>query len=99
MRLHTYSLYLGVSLSLAFTSTPNPTQVRSISQMRDLVDAIATGAVAGWESAGEQLVDARPAGRFRGADPEPRPGLRGGHMPGARSLPFPQVSMGSFGKN
>lgn len=34
------------------------------------------------------IVDARPAGRFDGSIPEPRPGLRSGHMPGARSLPF-----------
>ncbi|MGV8841171.1 MAG: 3-mercaptopyruvate sulfurtransferase [Bauldia sp.] len=36
---------------------------------------------------GAQIVDARPADRFRGEAPEPRPGLRGGHMPGAFSLP------------
>jgi thiosulfate/3-mercaptopyruvate sulfurtransferase len=35
-----------------------------------------------------QLLDARPAGRFTGTDPEPRAGLRGGHVPGARNLPF-----------
>jgi thiosulfate/3-mercaptopyruvate sulfurtransferase len=34
-----------------------------------------------------QLADARPAGRFAGRDPEPRPGLKSGHMPGAVSLP------------
>jgi thiosulfate/3-mercaptopyruvate sulfurtransferase len=34
-----------------------------------------------------QVVDARPADRFRGAAPEPRPGLRGGHMPGALNVP------------
>ncbi|MBX9926423.1 MAG: 3-mercaptopyruvate sulfurtransferase [Hyphomicrobiaceae bacterium] len=34
-----------------------------------------------------QVVDARSAGRFAGTEPEPRPGLRGGHMPGARSVP------------
>jgi thiosulfate/3-mercaptopyruvate sulfurtransferase len=34
-----------------------------------------------------QVVDARPAGRFAGRDPEPRPGLRGGHMPGAKNVP------------
>ncbi|MDQ0463184.1 thiosulfate/3-mercaptopyruvate sulfurtransferase [Caulobacter ginsengisoli] len=39
------------------------------------------------ESGREQLVDARPAARFTGEAPEPRPGLRGGHMPGARSVP------------
>lgn len=38
-----------------------------------------------------QLVDARSAPRFRGEAPEPRPGLRSGHMPGARNLPFTQV--------
>lgn len=34
-----------------------------------------------------QIADARSAGRFAGTEPEPRAGLRSGHMPGARSLP------------
>jgi thiosulfate/3-mercaptopyruvate sulfurtransferase len=34
-----------------------------------------------------QIVDARPAGRFTGIEPEPRPGLRGGHLPGSRNVP------------
>jgi thiosulfate/3-mercaptopyruvate sulfurtransferase len=34
-----------------------------------------------------QVVDARPAGRFAGRDPEPRPGLKPGHMPGAKNVP------------
>ena len=38
-----------------------------------------------------QVLDARSAERFRGEAPEPRPGLRSGHMPGARNLPFPEV--------
>jgi thiosulfate/3-mercaptopyruvate sulfurtransferase len=38
------------------------------------------------EGAG-QIADARPKGRFIGRDPEPRPGLKSGHMPGAISLP------------
>ena len=36
----------------------------------------------------EQVLDARSAGRFAGTDPEPRAGLRGGHIPGSRNLPF-----------
>lgn len=37
---------------------------------------------------GEALIlDARPQGRFTGAQPEPRPGLRSGHVPGSKSLP------------
>ncbi len=35
-----------------------------------------------------QVLDARPAERFRGEAPEPRPGLRMGHMPGSKSVPF-----------
>ncbi|MDU9002994.1 3-mercaptopyruvate sulfurtransferase [Sedimentitalea todarodis] len=34
------------------------------------------------------IIDARSAGRFRGDDPEPRDGLRGGHIPGSRNVPF-----------
>lgn len=39
----------------------------------------------------EQVVDVRPATRFRGEAPEPRPGLRAGHMPGALNLPFAEL--------
>jgi thiosulfate/3-mercaptopyruvate sulfurtransferase len=35
-----------------------------------------------------QVVDVRPADRFRGQTPEPRPGLRSGHMPGALNVPY-----------
>ena len=37
------------------------------------------------------VIDARSAGRFNGQSPEPRPGLRGGHMPGAFNIPFADV--------
>ena len=35
-----------------------------------------------------QVVDSRPADRFRGEAPEPRAGVRSGHMPGSRNVPF-----------
>lgn len=38
-----------------------------------------------------QVVDARPAARFLGQTPEPRAGLRSGHMPGALNLPMTSV--------
>jgi thiosulfate/3-mercaptopyruvate sulfurtransferase len=38
-----------------------------------------------------QVVDARSAGRFAGREPEPRPGLRSGHMPGAFNVPFTEI--------
>jgi thiosulfate/3-mercaptopyruvate sulfurtransferase len=38
-----------------------------------------------------EIIDARPASRFRGEVPEPRPGLRAGHIPGSKNLPFGQV--------
>lgn len=41
---------------------------------------------------GRQLVDARPAGRFAGTDPEPRAGLSSGHMPYSFNVPFNEVT-------
>jgi thiosulfate/3-mercaptopyruvate sulfurtransferase len=38
-----------------------------------------------------QVVDARSAGRFAGRDPEPRPDLRSGHMPGAFNVPYTEI--------
>jgi len=38
-----------------------------------------------------QIADARGPGRFTGVEPEPRAGLRSGHMPGARNVPFPTL--------
>ena len=60
-----------------FTPRLRPELVKSLEQVR-----------AGLEHK-VQVVDARPAPRFRGEAPEPRPGLRSGHMPHALNLPFP----------
>jgi thiosulfate/3-mercaptopyruvate sulfurtransferase len=48
-------------------------------------------AVRAASAGGVQVVDARAADRFEGRTPEPRPGLRSGHMPGASNLPFPRL--------
>jgi thiosulfate/3-mercaptopyruvate sulfurtransferase len=40
----------------------------------------------------EQVVDARASGRFDGTAEETRPGLRRGHIPGSRSLPYDEVT-------
>ena len=50
-------------------------RVASLDDMRRIVD-----------SGESQIADARPAGSFAGEDPEPRPGVRGGHMPGAQAF-------------
>lgn len=39
----------------------------------------------------EQVVDARSPGRFHGTEPEPRQGLRSGHIPGSRNLHYAQL--------
>jgi thiosulfate/3-mercaptopyruvate sulfurtransferase len=60
-----------------FRARLDPARVRTLEQVLALT-----------RSGAEQIVDARPAGRFAGSDPEPRPGLRGGHIPGSRNLPY-----------
>ena len=52
----------------------------AVAAVADVQRALATGTA--------EVVDARAADRFRGEAPEPRPGLRSGHMPGARNVPF-----------
>lgn len=60
-----------------FTVWADTSSVRDLAGMRDNL-----------KSGEAQVVDARSAARFSGAEPEARPGVRAGHMPGARSLPF-----------
>ncbi|QYE35177.1 3-mercaptopyruvate sulfurtransferase [Polymorphobacter sp. PAMC 29334] len=52
---------------------------KGVRTMQAMIDNLRTKA--------EQVVDARPAGRFAGTDPEPREGMRSGHIPGSRNLP------------
>jgi thiosulfate/3-mercaptopyruvate sulfurtransferase len=51
----------------------------SVATADDVARALSSGSA--------QVVDARPAARFCGEAPEPRPGLSSGHMPGARNVP------------
>ena len=58
----------------------NSSLVRNLREMLDNID-----------SGQEVVVDARSAGRFNATEPEPRAGMRGGHIPGSRNVPFPDV--------
>lgn len=60
----------------AFHADFDPSRVATLTDMQSLT-----------RSGSRQILDARPAGRFAGTVPEPRPGLRSGHMPGAKSVP------------
>ncbi|MBB3394289.1 3-mercaptopyruvate sulfurtransferase [Rhizobium sp. BK060] len=59
-----------------FRPTYDASRVVTLDTMRDIV---ASGTL--------QIADARSAGRFAALEPEPRAGMRSGHMPGARNLP------------
>lgn len=63
-----------------FTPRPRADLVRSLDQVRAL-------AVSGEAT----LLDARSVGRFEAREPEPRAGVRGGHIPGARNLPYTRL--------
>ena len=62
---------------VAFTARLRPELVRDVEAMRANVARRTV-----------QVLDARSAGRFAGTEPEPRAGLRGGHIPGSLSLPY-----------
>jgi thiosulfate/3-mercaptopyruvate sulfurtransferase len=63
-----------------FTAKLDPTRVRDLEAMRRIM-----------MSGDEQIVDMRSRGRFAGTEPEPRPGLRGGHIPGSLNLPYTEL--------
>ena len=46
------------------------------------------------EDSGCAILDARSSGRFKGLEPEPRPGIRSGHIPNSENLPFSSVLAG-----
>lgn len=60
-----------------YTPRLNADLIRDIDDMRALL-----------RNPTEQIVDARSPGRFAGTEPEPREGLRGGHIPGSRSVHY-----------
>ena len=60
-----------------FKASYDPRRVRSIEAM-----------IANVASRAEQVIDARAADRFEGRAPEPRPGIRAGHIPGALNVPY-----------
>jgi thiosulfate/3-mercaptopyruvate sulfurtransferase len=64
----------------SFKATFDAKRVRSMQQM---VHNVASNA--------EQVIDARAADRFEGRAAEPRPGIRAGHIPGSRNVPYNQL--------
>jgi thiosulfate/3-mercaptopyruvate sulfurtransferase len=64
-----------------FVPHPDRTIVRDLLQMMENLKTRA-----------EQVVDARGAARFTGAEPEPRAGVRGGHIPASTNIPYTQFT-------
>lgn len=62
-----------------FKADPRPEMIADLDAVREAL------------AAGRPVLDARGAARFAGTMPEPRPGLRAGHMPGAKNLPFAEL--------
>ena len=66
-----------------FVAHADLARVRSLREVRSQVEA-----------GDAQIVDARSPGRFAGSEPEPRPGVEPGHIPGARNLPYSRLFEG-----
>jgi thiosulfate/3-mercaptopyruvate sulfurtransferase len=62
------------------TNYPTPSAIRGFRSRREVLALL--------DHPEAQLADARSAGRFAGREPEPRPGVRSGHIPGSRNLPI-----------
>jgi thiosulfate/3-mercaptopyruvate sulfurtransferase len=63
-----------------FTARRNLDLVRDVSDIKALL-----------KDKSAEIVDARAADRFAGEAPEPRPGLRSGHIPGSHNLPYAKL--------
>ncbi len=63
-----------------FTPRPDHSILRTLEQMRTNLN-----------SHTEQVIDARGAARFCAEVPEPRPGVRGGHIPGSINVPYSEL--------
>lgn len=68
---------------------PRPAQFHATPHLDWVKDAAEV--LAAYEAGEFQIVDVRSAERFTGRAPEPRPGLRSGHIPGSRNLPFGEM--------
>ncbi|MEI9993764.1 MAG: 3-mercaptopyruvate sulfurtransferase [Rhizomicrobium sp.] len=64
-----------------FTARPNNALVRDFRQMNANLQAKAA-----------QVIDARGIPRFKAIEPEPRPGVRGGHIPGSLNVPYTELT-------
>ena len=69
-------------------SRRTPRALSAKAATRHVADA---GEVRRIAESGGQVVDARAAARFAGSVPEPRAGLRSGHIPGSRNLPWREI--------
>lgn len=68
---------------------PRPRQERHFTaRLQTMMVKDKSDVMAASQSGSAQVVDARAQGRFEGSAPEPREGLRSGHIPGSRNLPF-----------
>lgn len=81
--------HAGLPLETCLPELPEATSYQAVYQPEWVIDA---------ERLQQRLsdtdtvvLDARPAARFYGTVPEPREGVRSGHMPNAKSLPFTQL--------
>ena len=70
---------------------PTPVTRRFTARYRPEMVAALEGMRRNLETRRAQVLDARSAGRFAATEPEPRPGLRGGHIPGSLNLPYDRL--------
>ena len=73
------------------TTTQAPTPATFAAKLDATILRTAGQLLANVESRAEQVLDVRPKGRYDGTDAEPRPGVRSGHIPGAKHLVYTDI--------
>ncbi|MEM5472644.1 3-mercaptopyruvate sulfurtransferase [Hoeflea sp. AS60] len=82
----------GLPTQTGEPATPEPAEFNATLNLQAITDFDAMRSIVDTQTS--QIADARGPGRFTGVEAEPRQGMRSGHMPGARNVPFSTLTEG-----
>lgn len=88
----------GLEVSTTPPAPTPPARGRFVARLKPALLAIRQDVAEASESGSARIIDARPKARFLGQSPEPRPGLKSGHIPASLNLPAQELFDPATGK-